>query len=304
MAKRSKGRTKDVNPKVAARRAARKAARAAFQQGEVSGPLRAFEGLPGEVDWVALREVVPAATATARTTSEYGSRDITVVTLLPGLLAAMHRNDGQILVALQTPSSSSDASRDVATALLAAIEAEPGTALTQVDLTDEGPRLQDVLDTSVDFEVTVHDSFDYAMDSGAERTEEVSDALAELSDSIVPTVKVQGAAGAYWCRMSGREYLRWSRPEPEEDLLDALARLHATGDSVLEEGTRLIGTFRSCGLVIPVWELVRGSEAEELAPLLPPLEERLAEALARTGDLGPQERRARASLVSRQVTLR
>lgn len=304
MAKRSKARSKEVNPKVAARRAARKAAQAAFQQGEVTGPLRAFEGLPGEVDWVALREVVPAATATARTTAEYGSRDVTVVTLLPGLLAAMHRKDGQILVALQTPSSSADASRDVATALLAALEAEPGTALTQVDLDPEGPRLQDVLDTSVDFEVTLHDNFEYALDPEEEITGEVKDALEQFAESIVPTVKVAGVEGAYWCRMSGREYLRWSRPEPEEELLDALARLHATGESVLEEGTRLIGTFRSCGLVIPVWELVRGSEADELGPLLPPFQERLTEALAWTGELGSDERRARASLVSRQVTLR
>src|SRR5688500_19917911 len=29
---------------------------------------RPFEGLPGEADWVALRELVPAATATLRTT--------------------------------------------------------------------------------------------------------------------------------------------------------------------------------------------------------------------------------------------
>lgn len=304
MAKRSKGRSKDVNPKVAARRAARKAAQKAFQEGQVSGPLRAFEGLPGEVDWVALREVVPAATATARTTQEHGARDITVVTLLPGLLAAMHRSDGQILVALQTPSNTPDPSRDVATALLAALETEPGTTLAHVDLTGEGPRLQDVLDTSVDFEVTVHDTFDYALDPEDEVTEEVRHALEELADSIVPTVKVDDAEGAYWCRMSGREYLRWSRPEPEEELLDALARLHARGESALEEGTRLIGTFRSCGLVIPVWELVRGSEADELTGLLPAFEERLAGALAQDGELDAQERRARASLVSRQVTLR
>lgn len=304
MAKRSKGRTKEVNPKVAARRAARKAAQAAFQQGQVTGPLRAFQGLPGEVDWVALREVVPAATATARTTAEHGARDITVVTLLPGLVAAMHRSDGQILVALQTPSNSTDASRDVATAILAALDAEPGTALTHVELSEDGPRLQDILDTSVDFEVTMHETFDYAMDTSVEQPQEVAEALAEMSESIVPTVKVEGVQGAYWCRMSGREYLRWARPEPEEELLDALARLHADGGSALEDGTRLIGTFRSSGLVIPVWDLVPGSEAEELAPLLPRFAERLDEALARTGDLGPQERRARASLVSRQVTLR
>src|SRR5699024_8575528 len=118
------------------------------------------------------------------------------------------------------------------------------------------------------------------------------------------TVKVDGVEGAYWCRMGGREYLRWSRPEPEEELLDALARLHAAGESPLEEGTRLIGTFRSCGLVIPVWELVPGCEAEELSPLLPGFQDRLASALQQPGELDAAQRRARASLVSRQVTLR
>ena len=44
--------------------------------------LRPFEGLPGEPDWVAMREVVPAATATARTTPEHGSRDVVIATVL------------------------------------------------------------------------------------------------------------------------------------------------------------------------------------------------------------------------------
>ena len=35
---------------------------------------RPFEGLPGECDWVALREIVPAATVAVRTTAEHGAR--------------------------------------------------------------------------------------------------------------------------------------------------------------------------------------------------------------------------------------
>ena len=45
--------------------------------------LRPFEGLPGEPDWVALKELVPAATATARTTKEHGAREVLVTTVLP-----------------------------------------------------------------------------------------------------------------------------------------------------------------------------------------------------------------------------
>lgn len=306
MAKRSKsrGKAQDVNPKVAARRAARKAAAAAHAEGAGSGPVRDFEHLPGEADWVALREVVPAATATARTNAEYGARDITVATLLPGLVAAMHRADGEILVALQTPSSSGDASRDVAIALQAALSAEPGTAVPQVELDTDGPRLQEMLDLQTPFEVEVHSSFDYAVSDDDDLSGELAEAMAEFSESIVPTVKLGSVDSAYWCRMGAREFLRWSRPEPEEELLDALARLHARRESELEPGARFIGAFRSCGLVVPVWELNRGTEAEELEGVLPAVDERLTEALAETGELSPEARRARAGIVSRQVTLR
>ena len=74
--------------------------------------LRPFEGLPGEPDWVALKELVPAATATARTTKKYGARDVLVTTVLPTSWPALHRSDGMVLLALQTTSSSNDVSRN------------------------------------------------------------------------------------------------------------------------------------------------------------------------------------------------
>lgn len=63
---------------------------------------RPFEGLAGESDWVALREVVPSAVATVTTTAEHGSREVQIVSLLPDLLPALHRADGVVQVALQT----------------------------------------------------------------------------------------------------------------------------------------------------------------------------------------------------------
>src|SRR5665811_1623218 len=83
--------------------------------------LRPFEGLPSEPDWVAMREVVPAATATARTTAEHGSRDIRVVTVLPQAWPALHRSDGVVMLALQQNAGSGDASRDLADLLLRAV---------------------------------------------------------------------------------------------------------------------------------------------------------------------------------------
>ena len=35
---------------------------------------RPFEGLPGETDWVALREILPAATAVVTVRPEHGAR--------------------------------------------------------------------------------------------------------------------------------------------------------------------------------------------------------------------------------------
>lgn len=263
---------------------------------------RPFEGLPGEADWVALREVVPAATATVRTSAEYGGRDITIVTLLPNLWPALHRTDGQILVALQTAARSGDASRDVAAAILAAVDLEPGEPLTNLVL-EPGPRLQDVLDLSVGFEPEVLTDFGYWVSPDEERTPDLEQAVADSSSEIVPTVKVDGVTSAYWCRM-GREFVRWARPEDQEDLLDALARLQVARTLELEDGARFVGAFRSSGLLVPVWELAPGTEADELTVPLRALDARLAEALAIEGPLDSETRRARAGIVARQVTLR
>lgn len=300
MAKRNK--SGPVSDKVAARRAVRKAA----QQGamvEDTGH-RTFQGLPDEADWVALREVVPAATGTARTTAEYGSRDVMVATLLPMMWPALHREDGVLMVALQKASSSGDASRDVAAALLELLETEPGEALDHFELPGPGPRLQDVLDLDVPFEVTMYDGFEYTLSADAEPSEELSRALDDFTNSIVPTKKLQQVHCAYWCRMGSKEFLRWARTEDEEQLLDALARLHARRESGLDEGSRFVGAFRSGGLLVPVWELARGSEAEEIEQVAVDFDERLRVALAVAEPLTADERRARAGLVSRQVTLR
>ncbi|HLS61949.1 MAG TPA: DUF5926 family protein [Ruania sp.] len=299
MAKRKK--KGPVNEKVAARRAARKAAAA-----QAANPAlrRSFEGLPGEADWVAMREVVPAATAQVHTTAEHGDRDVTIATVLPGMIPAMHRDDGAIFIALQTITSSGDPSRDLAFALEQMLDSEPGTSLTHLELPGDGPRLQDMLVTDQPFEVTVHESFDFVVPDDTEPTPELTAALEEFSGAIVPTVKLESVPSAYWCRMGAREFLRWSRTEEEESLLDALARLRAAGTSALDEGSKFIGAFRSCGLVIPVWELAPGTEAEELEAPAPDFEKRLTEALAVTEALTADERRARAGIVSRQVTLR
>jgi hypothetical protein len=62
--------------------------------------------------------------------------------------------------------------------------------------------------------------------------------------------------------------------------------------------------FRAVGIVVPVWELPDGKEAADCeAPALA-LGARLDAALASTDSLDANERRAKAGIVSRQVTLR
>jgi uncharacterized protein DUF5926 len=265
--------------------------------------LRPFEGLPSEPDWVALRELVPAATATARTTAEHGARDVTVTTVLPDGWAALHRADGVVLLALQTVSSSGDASRDLAAALVEALESEPGTAVQQVGLPGPGPRLQDVLDLTVPFEVTVEESFAYWVAADTEMTPELKAAIEEADAGVVDTHKVAAVDAAYWVRMGAREYLRWAQPHDEQQVIDGLARLHGRRESGFE-GAKFIGYFRSNGLVVPVWELARGSEAEDVEAPLAAFAPRFAEALASTEPLDANARRARAGIVARQVTLR
>ncbi|NCT91795.1 topoisomerase II [Cellulomonas sp. APG4] len=268
--------------------------------------LRPFEGLPGEPDYVAMREVVPAATGTARTTAEHGARDVVVTTVLPMAWPALHRGDGAIMLALQQHAGSGDASRDLADLLLRALELPAGTPLTSAPLPEPGPRLQDVLDLDVPFEVTVHEGFDYWTASGVELPPDAQASLDQLNETVVPTRRLTSVEAAYWARMGEREYLRWAVRHDEQDFLDALARLHARRESGLAGGDlgKFIGAFRSCGLLVPVWDLSPGTEPEEVEGPLAELAGRLDAALAVDAPLDANERRARAGLVARQLTLR
>ncbi len=286
--------------------------RAAAVAAAVTPVARPFAGLPGEVDWVALREIVPAATATvslvpaSRRPAEgelAAVDDVTVATVLPLAWPGLRRADGQVLLGLQTTGGSGDASRDIATALLAALEAAPGTPVPPA--TTPGPaRLQDLLDTTQPLTVTVHDGFDFWIDTSAEVTADVRASLEQANSGVVPTARLTGVEGAYWCRIGERSHLRWVLPQDENALLGAIARLHAAGGSSLGEGTRYLGAFRTQGLLVPVWDLPSGATADDVEQPATDFGARLDEALAVTAPLTYEERRARAGVVSRQVTLR
>ena len=265
---------------------------------------RPFEGLPGEADWVALRELVPAATAVLRTTE---GREVTLASVLPGGTPALVRANGEILLGVQMQASSDDVSRDIGTALAAALEAPAGAPVDPGPVGaagSSGPRLQELLDLSFPLEVTVHDTFAFWLE-GTDPGPAALAGLEHANEAILPTVRLAGFDAAYWVRPGNeRAHLRWVRPEAEEPLLDALARLSAAEQLTLGEGTRYAGAFRALGLVVPVWDLPADTPAEEWVGPATEFQTRLEAALGSTEPLSSDERRARAGLLSRQVTLR
>ncbi len=132
---------------------------------------------------------------------------------------------------------------------------------------------------------------------------EVSASLERANEAAIPTVRLTGVDAAYWCETPEKNHLRWVMPHPEEQLLDAVARLHAAGATALVEGTRLVGSFRAHGLVVPVWDLPSGMGAEEVEKPAARFTERLTEALAQSTPLTGEERRARSGFTNRQITL-
>lgn len=266
---------------------------------------RPFQGLPGECDWVALRELVPAATvalALASGTPE-GVSSVTLATVLPMAWPALRRDNGAVLLGLQNDAASGDVSRDLADTLQRALSAAPGSPVPAERPAPGGPRLQDLLDPAAPFQPVVHSGFEFWLEDAAAATGEVAASLERANAAAIPTVRLSGVEAAYWCATPDKNHLRWVMSHPEERLLDALARLHAAGASALGDGTRLVGSFRAHGLVVPVWDLPTSMEADEVEKPAAAFGERLAGALAVGTPLTGDERRARSGLANRQITL-
>ena len=77
-------------------------------------------------------------------------------------------------------------------------------------------------------------------------------------------MRLASVEAAYWTDVGTKEHLRWVMPHDEEQLLTALARLHAAGKDSVAEGSRLVGMFRAHGVLVPVWDLPVGTGAEVL----------------------------------------
>ncbi|HEX2355795.1 MAG TPA: DUF5926 family protein [Micromonosporaceae bacterium] len=268
---------------------------------------RPFAGLADEPEWVALRELVPAATAPLRLAPElaeqFGERPVTLATVLPMAWPAMTKPDGHIFLGLQRHVQSGDVSRDLAVALLSALQTEPGGTVSVPALPGAGPRLDDVL-VDGPLDVTLHDGFEFWLEGDAGDDPNVKASLERANSSVYPTVRLAAARAAYWCRVPDKGHVRWVLGDDEDVALDALARLGAAGELTLGDGTRFAGMFRAHGLLVPVWDIPGEPEAGEWEAPLADFAKRYADALAGGGPLDTAQRRSRQGLLGRQLTLR
>ncbi|MDR2281100.1 MAG: DUF5926 family protein, partial [Gordonia sp. (in: high G+C Gram-positive bacteria)] len=148
---------------------------------------------------------------------------------------------------------------------------------------------------------------DWWFAEGAEPEPQVKAMLQRANDTILPTARLHPASGVgapWWVDAGERAHLRWVRPEDEESLMNALARVHAAGALTMGENSRFAGSFRTHGLVVPVFDLDVEAHHEEWHDGLEALDAALTEALADTSDLTAAQRSSRAGIIGRQVTLR
>jgi uncharacterized protein DUF5926 len=259
--------------------------------------------MPWECDVVALRELVPAATAplTLKEPDAHG-RSVQLCSLLPMAAPAMVRESGQIWLGLQVQHNFGDPARDLGAVLLRALETEEPGIVGLTDPPGEGPRLQDLI-IGDRLDITVHDGFDYWI-ADVEDQAGMAAALEQANAAASPTARLTSVEAAYWTNVGSKEHLRWVMPEPEDQLLDALARLHAAGKDVIAPGSRFVGMFRAHGLLAPVWDLPVGTGPEPLEEPAERFAADLAEALADDSPLTGEQRSARSGLANRQVTIR
>jgi hypothetical protein len=265
---------------------------------------RPFEGLPGECDIIAMRELVPAATAPLPLSGPIGSeRSVVLCSLLPTAAPALVRQDGTVWLGLQVQHNFGDPSRDLAAALQKAVEAEPGAVVGLTDPPGDGPRLQGLVAAGT-LDVTVHEGFDFWISDVEDPTGAVAASLESANAAARPTERLASVEAAYWTNVGSKEHLRWVMPYDEEKLLSGLAKLHVSGDDKVADDSRLVGMFRTHGVLVPVWDLPVGTGAEVLEKPAARFAEALEAALADDRALTAEERAARSGLANRQLTIR
>ena len=262
---------------------------------------RPFAGLVAERDLVAMREFVPSATAPLTV----GDRTVLLGSLLPGAAPAMVRDSGEVWLGMQVRHAFGDPARDLGAVLERALAADEPGVVGLVDQPGPGARLQDLV-VDAPLEMSIHAGFDWWLGDVSERDQDqdLADALEQANGAVAPTARLASVEAAYWVDAGSKEHLRWVLPYDESALLDALARLRASGEDSIADGSKLVGMFRAHGLLTPVWDLPSGTGADALEEPAPAFHGRLEAALADDSDLDPEERAARTLLANQQVTLR
>ncbi|NEW38300.1 hypothetical protein GV792_04190 [Nocardia cyriacigeorgica] len=305
------GKSKRNSPKPGGNRAQRLAERRAAQEQAAASVTRPFQGVAAECDLVALREFVPSATATLKLSpGAAAERSVVLATVLPGAVAALVRagDEPTGYVGVQVQAEGENPAADIAAAILWTQSAEPGESLSSAESVEGGPALTDVIDPGAALELTVHQDFDWWVPEGVEPDPQVAATIEQAKQAIMPSDRLDlggdAIGAAWWVDAGDKAHLRWVRPEPEDDLMLALARLHAAGGLHLGEGSRFAGSFRTHGLLVPVFDLDPERHASEWTAPAIEFGARLAEALASDAPMSAEERRSRDGLRSRQVTLR
>ncbi|WP_027342911.1 DUF5926 family protein [Hamadaea tsunoensis] len=264
-----------------------------------------FAGLADEPEWIALRELVPAATAPLKLSPQlvekYGEREITLATILPMAWPAMVKPDGRILLGLQRHVQSGDPNRDLTVALLNALETAPGSQVGVPALPGQGERLADVL-ADEPLDITMHETFGFWLDEDQGDDPNVAASMESANAAIAPTVKLTSAKAAYWTRMGEKSHVRWVLPDGENEALNALSLLSAAGELTLGEDTKFAGMFRAHGRLVPVWDLPGETEPLSWDEPLAAFATRYAGVLG--ADLTAEARKAKQGLIGRQLTLR
>ena len=300
-----KNRKKEDLPEGMSRRQAKLAARAAERAALQKDP-RPYSGLAAEADLVALQEFVPSATAKI----EVNGTPVTLATVLPGAGAALVRPEedgGERMVALQVQSHSINPGRDLAYALNWVVNAQPGDTLGSTVADGSQPELSTLFDAAQTLTVTTHDDFNWWFTDSAAVNPQIQQALARANDAIIPSVQVASELpGAIWWVNPGgaKAHIRWVRQEDDERLLlNALARIAARGELNLGEGTKFAGTFRTHGLVVPVFDLDPTVEPASYADALSTLNAAIEKEYSKDAQLNADERKQLENIKSRQVTI-
>ncbi|GAA1475303.1 DUF5926 family protein [Corynebacterium felinum] len=284
-----------------AKLAARAAERAAFERDP-----RPFGELSFETDLIAVQAFVPSAKAKVQVAGI--DRPVYLCTVLPGGAAAVVREDAEgevALVALQQYKPSRNPNRDLAFALNWVKSAQVGETLESSHADGTEPKLVDVLDPKQDVVFEEFDNFNWWIPAGMQDNAEYKRAIEAANETVLPSAKVEAeiSGTAWWINPGEKAHIRWVRPEHEDKVLHALARIAARGELKLGEESKFAGVFRTHGIVVPVWDLDPQRAPETYPADLKALDAKIVAELDNDAPLTADERRQLENIKSRQVTL-